>query len=498
MESITYRHIIWLVFGVLFIPIYITACVVSILKAHRNRKAIKARNKSRRIAQPLPETTTSPVDIIVNEVRVNRWHRRSSSITSAKLQNLLQNTGFMNSPDYRGYDFYYNEKFEVGKASLRQESREKDGKEGLEESVEAGDKMALENAKLSGTDRGGGEKINESLSKVIVPSDKSVCENSMHNTMNSRSQRYIEEKVKIGRYGRGFIEQVGGEENKSTVPSLGGVDNPGVHLHDESPYHYNSSEKWVRNRNGMLEMVSMRNDDKHHYYHHGHQRLPLHHNQRYIFHPAARSREELTDFPFSEMVKTAKLATLDSDDSTQYASVQDLRARKNNQEQQQHQTRRQHYLGKLEKEREKQRIVNRNRHIESRFHYNEESDSSLHSAVSSMEVALYGEGSSVLKALNKERRHPSHSHQSNYSDINARSGINRRNSYACALDENEVNLDFVPSRSRSVADLSSSRARGEGQSRQGHFRFDTHITGHQGRINDAFSYSTEQEFFFYL
>ncbi|RUS89677.1 hypothetical protein EGW08_002598 [Elysia chlorotica] len=90
MSYLDYRGIFWLTVGSLLIPIYIIACILSVIKAHTDRKLIKARNIARQMQQPPSPAPLSPLDIIATEVRKNRWHKRESSLTLSKIRSVLK------------------------------------------------------------------------------------------------------------------------------------------------------------------------------------------------------------------------------------------------------------------------------------------------------------------------------------------------------------------------------------------------------------------------
>ncbi|KAK3732661.1 hypothetical protein RRG08_009342 [Elysia crispata] len=97
MSHLDYRGIFWLTVGSLVIPIYLVACILSIIKAHNDRKLIKARILARQLKQPPPPVPESPLDIIAREVRENKWHKRKSSMTLVKIQSLLRANASANS-----------------------------------------------------------------------------------------------------------------------------------------------------------------------------------------------------------------------------------------------------------------------------------------------------------------------------------------------------------------------------------------------------------------
>ncbi|RUS71377.1 hypothetical protein EGW08_020860 [Elysia chlorotica] len=84
-----FRGIFWLTLGSLLIPIYLIACILSIIKAYSDRKIIKTRILARQMCQN-PPIPLSPVDIIAREVRENRWHKRTSSLALVKIRSLLR------------------------------------------------------------------------------------------------------------------------------------------------------------------------------------------------------------------------------------------------------------------------------------------------------------------------------------------------------------------------------------------------------------------------
>ncbi|GFN96579.1 hypothetical protein PoB_002308500 [Plakobranchus ocellatus] len=90
IEHLGYREIFWLTVGSIVIPIYVVACILSIIKAFSDRKAIKARIETRQ--RNTLRKQPSPVDIIAREVRMNKWHKRKTSIDMHSINTLLKAT----------------------------------------------------------------------------------------------------------------------------------------------------------------------------------------------------------------------------------------------------------------------------------------------------------------------------------------------------------------------------------------------------------------------
>lgn len=102
LNHLGYRGIFWLTIGSIVVPIYLVACILSVIKAYSDRKQIKARIMAKRLNQPAPQ---SPLDIIAKEVRENKWHKRQSSMTVAKVQSLLRANTSTNSYTNEGVRF---------------------------------------------------------------------------------------------------------------------------------------------------------------------------------------------------------------------------------------------------------------------------------------------------------------------------------------------------------------------------------------------------------
>ncbi|RUS71378.1 hypothetical protein EGW08_020861 [Elysia chlorotica] len=491
MTTLNYRHVLCIILGVLIIPVYLAACVLSVFKAHRDRKAIKARNEARRLAHPLPAAQSNPVDIIANEVRANRWHRRHSSIASARVQSLLNVANSPNKAGHEDFSFYYTDNLD-GKKDFP-------GNENVGRSRDdvGGNIKAVENNMIYSDER----------EEMVRAENKRMEETAFgSSSVNSglRDKGKTQELREIEAMERIRVE----EKAKNRLESLRGVDNPAVHIRDESPYGYDSSEQWVRNGSGALEMVNIANRDYHHQLKSQREHSPIKH-QRYIFHPARASREDLTDVPLAN-VKTARLARFDSDESAESTPAHELRAYRAGQAhqkpprqhqiqqqspyhrqpqhqdenlyQRQHQTRQQQQQQQVPSRREldydhEQSIHEKRRYRQDQSHfYNEEIDLSPRRLLTTMSSSRSGDASYVY-----------YSREGRYNVIMEAS---RRYSYASALDRNEENLYFAPSRSRSVADLSSSN--GVGHLRRGRSRDDPYSLRYYGRVNNAFSNSMEQ------
>ena len=387
-----------------------------------------------------------------------------------------------NSPakgDDTGYSFYYTEKF-----------GERKGSPG--------------NGSARSREGGGDTKVTpaeESVKEDVRKETTAPLENTVQNTSPG-----------LGDKGKGGEPRGKNFDNRKQTPdkdiycreSLGGVDNPAVHLRDESPYSYDSSELWVRNGSGALEMVNMGSRDfKHHHQLQKQHQHPPAYTQRYIFHPARTSREDLRDLSLHGKVKTATLARFDSDDSSEFTPYHDIRGpranrslekhfRQQQQQEQYHNQIRQHYSRGFDSEREKPHHERRRRHRDQRYYYNEEIDLSPRKLVTTLSPRS-DQARSVPRRRSDGQHNSMQRHRRYYDDTDPRFGSGRRNSYASALDGNEVVLDFAPSRSRSVADLSSSN--GIGHSRHGRLRAGMQTTGHHGRVNNAFSHSREHDKF---
>ena len=447
----------------------------SLIRNLRDRKAIKARNEARRLAHPLPATPSDPVDIIANEVRTNRWHRRHSSIASAKVQSLLNVTNSPNKGDDAEYSFYYTDNLEEKRGSLETETNGRSrgdvaGKKPAEESRLAPDDWRVEEE----------ERSRKTFLEDNALSSSPV-KSGLSDTGKTRQQR--ESEAAGGKHVS--------EKTKNRLESLSGVDNPAVHLKDESPYSYDFSEQWIRNGSGALEMVNMGSRDfsKHHHQLKNQHEPPQIKNQRYIFHPARNSREDITDLSLSGSIKTARLARFDSDDSSEFTPAHDLRnsraskahqkpPRQHQQQQQsQHQRQLQNMQQQSRREREgdyeKLQNERRWRHQDQSYFYNEEIDLSPRKLLTTM-----------------SSRTGYARHAPNLSEERYQLEAGRRNSYASALDNNEENLYFAVARSRSIADLSSST--GPGHAR---LRNNPQTTSPYGRVNNAFSHSMEQRRF---
>ncbi|GFS25609.1 hypothetical protein ElyMa_005188700 [Elysia marginata] len=440
-----------------------------------DRKAIKARNEARRLAQPLPPPSSNPVDIIANEVRTNRWHRRHSSIASAKVQSLLNVTSDNTARDEdEPNSFYYAETLEQRKRGSPNELRVGMSRENekQQEESEATRETGMKDKEYKSMDN----PLDDYTSRV------SPLTLSLRSKRKGRKQNEngVVEEFKVA------------EKSKHRLESRNGIDNPAVHLKDESPYSYDSSEEWVRTDKGTLEMVNLANRDpfKHHYQLQNQEQSD---HQRYIFHPARTSREDLTDISLFGKKKTARLAKFDSYDSSEFTSAHDLRTPRTNKPHQkpprQHlhqQQKPQRSRGDLEHDYELIQLEKKRRHHDQGYQYNEEIDLSPRKLLSTMRTRN-GNASNF-----SDDRHLSQ--RDRQRDIDLWLGAGRRNSYTSALDNNEVNLYFAAPRSFSVADLSSSN--GVSHPRHGRVRNDSRFTRQYGRVNNAYSHSTDKGIFY--